>query len=409
MTGRSRFRSANDPNASRDRLVCIGIFLGPGPASGGTYQYILSIIEALLTLPDTRYRLVAFFEDPAWKTSLSVRFEQRHCPRRFLLTIAGKILRDLLGLSNFSRIARFFYASIRAMDQSSCQLIIYPGQDPQSYYSRKPALVAIHDLMHRYARHFDEYSHGNFDFRETHYRLIVERAAGILVDSELGKRQVAECYGAPLTKIFTLPFVPPRYIFEECEDDVDALYSLPKRFLYYPAQFWEHKNHKNLVSALTILRNQGLRVDLVLSGGKKNAYESTVRLIHSSGLQGQVHILGYVPDRHMASIYKRADAMVFASLIGPTNIPPLEAMALGCPLICSDAFAMPEQVKTGGLLVDASNPDALAAVIADVWGNRKLRAALSRKGLQRSRFWQQPQFNQRFGDILSNMLGSAQN
>ena len=77
---------------------------------------------------------------------------------------------------------------------------------------------------------------------------------------------------------------------------------------------------------------------------KKNNFNAIIKLIEKYNLTSNIIILGYVSDQELLSLYKSAIAMVFPSLIGPTNIPPMESLLLGCPLIVSNAYAMPEQV-----------------------------------------------------------------
>lgn len=400
MTSRSAMKSNLEPNSP----TSIGVFLGIGPDSGGTYQYTLSILNALESLDASRFRLTAFFEDKYWQQHLSERFRSAYHPRAFALAALGKLVREAIGLRRFAAIARWFYPVVRAIERSDCELVIFPGQDPQTYYVRKPALATIHDLMHRYARHFGEYQKGVYNLREEHYRLICARARAILVDSELGRVQVVESYGSPSEMLHPLPFVPPSYVFKNSLPNVRELYDLPERFIVYPAQFWEHKNHSTLIRALRILRDGGIEVPLVLAGGKKNAYDSVIREIQNLRVDDLVTVLGYVPDEHVVALYKTAVALAFVSLIGPTNIPPLEAMALGCPLICSDAYAMPEQVGSGGLLVDASDASKLADAIRTVWQDEANRTALTERGLRRAGQWNQAAFNVRLLAIIEHVL-----
>ena len=101
--------------------------------------------------------------------------------------------------------------------------------------------MAVHDLMHRYESHFEEYQGKVFARRESHYRSICAAAAADPGGLELGKRQVIESYDVQPGKVFVLPFAPPSYLAESREVDVRAKYGLPEQYLFYPAQFWEHR------------------------------------------------------------------------------------------------------------------------------------------------------------------------
>ena len=83
---------------------------------------------------------------------------------------------------------------------------------------------------------------------------------------------------------------------------------------------------------------------MVLVGSEKNSLRRIKKEIAKNDLQNNVEILGFVSDKQITYLYKHAVALVMPSYFGPTNIPPLEAMALGCPTIVSDRYAMGEQV-----------------------------------------------------------------
>jgi glycosyltransferase involved in cell wall biosynthesis len=92
------------------------------------------------------------------------------------------------------------------------------------------------------------------------------------------------------------------------------------------------------------------------------------------------------------------------SLIGPTNIPPLEAMTAGCPAIVSDIYAMPDQVGDAGLMVDPLNPADIAHKISLIWNDEALRQSMIEKGFRQIQQWGSVQFNSRFKDIVDNIL-----
>jgi glycosyltransferase involved in cell wall biosynthesis len=262
--------------------------------------------------------------------------------------------------------------------------------------------------MHRYEPHFSEYQGNVFKERERHYSLICKKSAGILVDSLLGKKHVEESYGMESNSIHLLPFVPPLYLKNSQEVDIKSKYNLPDNFVFYPAQFWEHKNHSALVKTIKTLKEKQVDVHMVFIGSQKNNYEKVVNEIAEANLQNDISILGYIPQNEMYSFYKQAKAMVFASLAGPTNIPPIEAMLLGCPALVSDAYAMPEQVGNGALLIDASNPDDIADKLSWLLEEEGRRAELIDSGYRQIRKWDQDAFNQRLSEIIFYVLREIQ-
>ncbi len=265
----------------------------------------------------------------------------------------------------------------------------------------------IHDLMHRHERHFPEVSQrGLFHRRERHYRNICAAATIILVDSAVGKSHVIEAYGVDADRIQVLPYVAPPYMEDAEPSDFYRRYTLPDSFVFYPAQFWKHKNHVRLLQALSLALASVPDLHLVLAGSGKNANAEVMQTIEALRLQDRVKIMGYVPDEDMPGFYRRALGLIMPTFFGPTNIPPLEAMAVGCPVAVSNIYAMPEQVGDAALLFDPSSVDEIAQAIVGLATDGALRTRLSEAGRKRSRLWDKPHFEARFHEIVDIVTGT---
>lgn len=88
-------------------------------------------------------------------------------------------------------------------------------------------------------------------------------------------------------------------------------------------------------------------------------------------------------DGKLVTLYKKAVAVVMPTFFGPSNIPPLEAFALGCPLAISDVPGISEQVEEAGLLFDPNDTDDIAEKIYRIWTDENLRQELIKKGYER--------------------------
>lgn len=259
---------------------------------------------------------------------------------------------------------------------------IFPAQDGLSYQLPVTALVTIFDLMHRYERRFPEVGGiGRAWRRDVHYRLVSRWSAGILVDSELGRQQVVESYGVSPAKIHVLPPAAPTYLSSPNAEPSGRLpFELPGKYLFYPAQFWEHKNHERLLRAVHRCVSDAPDLAVVLAGSRKNAYHRIRRLTSELGLEDRVIFLGYVADTLMPTLYRRARALIMPTFFGPTNIPPLEAFAFDCPVACSAIYAMPQQVGDAALLFDPTSITQIAEAIVRLWRDDELCASLIAKG-----------------------------
>src|SRR5262249_52770611 len=101
-------------------------------------------------------------------------------------------------------------------------------------------------------------------------------------------------------------------------------------------------------------------------------------------LTDSVSCLGFVTRRDLACLYKRAFAMVYPSFFGPDNLPPLEAMSYGCPVIAAAAEGVREQLGDAAILVPPEDDAAMARAVAQIAHNGSIRAALIERGLERT-------------------------
>ncbi len=390
------------------RVKKIGLYLEVEPHFGGTFQISQSMLDALAALPTDRFSAVVGYTSGQWLPYLeeydleAVLIPTGRWSRAVGLgwTLAG------LPMGIWRKITPLVHPLAQALLREQCDLWIFPSYDLRSYQFPVPALVSIHDLMYRYEKRFPESgSRWNYYNKDRINRNNCRWSRGILVDSELGRQQMVESYGIPAEKVHSLPFVAPKYMHRtEVRADFDAHYQLPAKFLFYPAQFWWHKNHKHLLTAVASLKSELPDLKLVLSGGRQNAYEAVTGLVRELGLEGDVTFAGYLPDADMPEFYRRARAMVMPTYYGPTNVPPLEAFAAGCPVAISGIYGMPEQA--GGAALHF-NPDAvaeIAACIRRLWTDDRLCAELAAKGRQRAADWGQAQFNERFREIVEEVV-----
>ncbi len=216
----------------------------------------------------------------------------------------------------------------------------------------------------------------------------------------LGKKQFEESYIKNLgrkTMIVSLPFVAPDHVLCDKEEYVDV----PENYVFYPAQFWQHKNHINLLKAIEILKNSIDDIHLVLVGSEKNYHSVVKRYIQENQLQGYITILGFVSNEKITYLYKHALGMVMPSYFGPTNIPPLEAMALGCPVAVSNKYAMPEQVGNAGLLFNPDSAEEIAECIRMLWTDEKLRNKMKELGYKQIQRWTKKEFGKRLYHVIS--------
>jgi glycosyltransferase involved in cell wall biosynthesis len=232
-----------------------------------------------------------------------------------------------------------------------------------------PFATTVWDLAHREMPYFPEFSLSGwtFDEREGFYSHVLPRASVVVIGNNVGARRVNEFYRVRPENICEIPLPVDVSSLRGSTRDPSPLvrYGLtPAQYLFYPAQFWPHKNHITLVDALAILRQAGSPMKLVFSGGDKGNRQHVEDYVARCGLQDSVVFAGFVETPVLHQLYLNAYAMTFASLLGPDNLPPLEAMALGCPVVSAAFNGAREQMGDAALFFDGLDAkDAVARVL----------------------------------------------
>ena len=101
----------------------------------------------------------------------------------------------------------------------------------------------------------------------------------------------------------------------------------------------------------------------MLVGSDKGQRGHVEAQIRERRLEDAVHILGYVEEDELVGLYQHAHALALPARFGPENLPPLEAFALGCPVIVADVPGAAEQVGRAGIVVDPGDPAAVADAV----------------------------------------------
>jgi glycosyltransferase involved in cell wall biosynthesis len=226
-----------------------------------------------------------------------------------------------------------------------------------------PAATSVLDLQHELFPEF--FSRGERAYRRVAYRAAVREARLVIAISEHVKETIVERLGVAPERVRAIHL---GIDLERLSPGDDAR----EHFLLYPANGWPHKNHRRLLEAFALLRRERPELRLVLTGSGLDKLPSA---------EG-VEVRGHVPRDELVRLYRTAAALVFPSLYEGFGLPPLEAMACGCPVAASNAGALPEVLGDAARMFDPSDPDAIAASVAAVLDDP---APLVQRGLERSR------------------------
>ncbi|HRN51755.1 MAG TPA: glycosyltransferase family 1 protein [Anaerolineales bacterium] len=354
---------------------------------GGAFTFQQELLEALIAVaPESQHEFIVFSQaESPLELGASIAWQRYKRPalvERSLL----KLFRYLPLLEDALVWLSSLEYQLRATD---VQLVWFIN--PRLRGVRLPYIPLVLDLQHRLQPQFPEVSaKGEWQRRESHFGRWLPRALAVITGTQTGQDELWRFYKIPAERVIRLPHPTPQAALEtKAQDDEAALarLGLVPGYLFYPAQLWSHKNHANLLRALALLKQEGLTLQLVLTGADYGAGKSIHALSESLGLSAQVHMLGFVEQQDLYVLYRNALALTYASFFGPENLPPLEAFAQGCPVIAARVSGSEEQLGEAALLIDPTSPEQIAAGIRRIHSNVELRQQLVQAGRARATAW----------------------
>jgi glycosyltransferase involved in cell wall biosynthesis len=247
-----------------------------------------------------------------------------------------------------------------------------------------PLVATIHDLIPVVLAEY----RGNFLVRL--YTSLVMAAApkanAIITDSEASKRDVIERLAVSEDDVHVVHLAADARFNPDISNDsataVRRRYDLPERFLFYLGGLDVRKNLGVLFTALSELPEDVL---LVVAGrtrhGKATLFPDWVRQATEMGIGHRVRFLGGVPEADKPLLYRAATIFVFPSRYEGFGLDPLEAMACGTPVVCSDAASVPEVVGEGGVLVAPEDATAWKVAIQRLWESDAERMDFAEKAV----------------------------
>ena len=199
----------------------------------------------------------------------------------------------------------------------------------------------------------------------------------IISGNQTGAEEISFFLNFPKERICSIPFPVPQKL-------LDVTPKLPSKnfspYIFYPALLVPFKNHAVVLEALKILHQENIPLHFVMTGVDKGNLAHILSLSKELGIESFVHYLGVVTIEELKGLYKQAEALVFPSLLGPNNFPPLEALALGTPALVSNLKGHQEQLKNKVLYFDPLCPRSLVSQIKRLKKEDNLREKLLQNG-----------------------------
>jgi len=241
-------------------------------------------------------------------------------------------------------------------------------------------MVTVYDLFHvampNLVRGIHKRIYANFMFN-----LVRKKADAIITISQFTKDELIRFTGKGSQELY-----PIHLGVEESWFNIDPGNNpYGKPYLLYVGNVKPHKNLSRLIRAFGMLVDK-IPHDLVIIGKKDGFITGDKSVVHEAAKLGnRVQFTGYVEDKLLRQYFAHAEVFVFPSLYEGFGLPPLEAMAAGCPVLVSNAASLPEVCEDAAIYCDPYNHEDIAKKILLLMKDSSLRETLRRKGVEHAR------------------------
>src|SRR5579883_2130616 len=355
------------------------------PASGSG-QYLIHLLNALAEI-DTQNEYVLVGPDPP---SEEVKRQIQAPFSRHVKGVSGPLGRN----PSFEKMTWEQWSGPREARRLGVDVFHVPHFAPPLFTGSVPVVVTIHDviplrlpLYHARAR---AKVYSNVVSRAAH------KATMVITVSQHAKQDIIDTLKLPAERI--------RVIYQAVSDDmrpvedperlaaVRARYGLTGRYIFYLGGLDARKNVPQLVRAFSRLyqRLGDPNLQLLISGNpdkqRGSLFPDPRPVAADLGMNGQI-IFRFVEEEDKAAVYSGASVFVFPSLYEGFGLNPLEAMACGAPVVCSNRTSLPEVVGDAALSIDPDDLPAMVEAMYNVLTNDELSADLRARGLARTKLF----------------------
>jgi glycosyltransferase involved in cell wall biosynthesis len=228
-------------------------------------------------------------------------------------------------------------------------------------------------------------------FKFLAYRIVIKsaiyRSNRIIAVSEFTKNDILKNYSrVPQEKILVTYEACDEYCFFNPQKDEKVLgrYGIMKPYFLYVGNAYPHKNPERLMRAFKKLEKHPKKIRIVFVGADDYFYQR-LKVLREEEKIDNVVFAGFVPDYDLDLIFRKSVAYVRPSFYEGFELPPLEAMSRGVPVICSDHSCAKEILEDSAHYFDANSTEDLARAIKEMIENDKLREDLIEKGYRQVR------------------------
>jgi glycosyltransferase involved in cell wall biosynthesis len=298
---------------------------------------------------------------------------------------------DKIIISNpFPTLKTYGWYTLLANRLGSCNLDIVhnPTQTPTFFKFKQKYVLTVHDITpflfsaeHRFGR--------SFIFRLLFPRTL-ENTDKIIAVSNSTKSDLIKYFNVSAEKIEVIHEAADerfKLLTDDEVKDVKQKYNIDFPFILYVGTLEKRKNIPTLIKAFYELKKRNVDHKIVIAGKKGWKYKNIFETVSRLNLQNDIFFTGYIESSDLPKLYNAADLFVYPSLYEGFGLPPLEAMACGCPVITSNTSSLKEVIGDAGIMLPPNDVSEFANAMYNVLTSNELRQKMIRKGLERAKMF----------------------
>jgi glycosyltransferase involved in cell wall biosynthesis len=276
-------------------------------------------------------------------------------------------------------------------ENNSPLLLNFSGLSPLLYRNK---ITTIFDLS--FLRHPEWFSKEYYHFYKTLLPWSIKYSVALITISNYSKKEINELLQVPMDRMHVVYCSVPE-IFRNITNEI----KLGKRYVLSVSSIDPRKNFKNLILAFNRLDIEDL--ELIIVGSEHSVFKNQdlKKVIQSNK---HTHFTGYLSDDELAQLYKNAMLFIYPSLYEGFGIPPLEAMAFGCPTIVSNITSLPEVCGDAAYYVDPYDINDIAKGMKEVLENDNLRSNLINKGYDRVKLFSWEKSAMKIMEVITELV-----
>ena len=330
--------------------------------SGGKLHMAISICNYLKKIKNYNFRFITTFQSSKKILDEKLNLDTiLYDKNKFYKRLFNKLKKKFHFLPY-----KFPFEKFLAKEKIDLVFFLDPSPLIRSFENIKN-IYTIFDIEHRELKNLPEFYEKNNHSRDYDYNLAGKKSNKIIVGTKNLKKKISEIYKIESSKILDLKFPPP--ITEIKNINISKIekniYQAVKGidYLFYPAQFWKHKNHVYIIEAVYELQKVNkLDFKIIFTGYDKGNLKNIKNLIHEKNLKDKFIIFDYVKDEELYYLYENCMGVVIPTLVAPHTFPLYEAFYFKKPIIYNSSVIDPE-LKDKVIGLDVKNTNHLQEIM----------------------------------------------